>query len=71
MFKGNIDPMKEIWSHSDDVTYLPPSGGVKVGWQEVLAEWQSQADMKMRGTFKAENMKIVVGNDIAVSVNYK
>ena len=63
--------MKEVWSHAEDVTYLPPSGGVKVGWQEVLAEWQSQADMKMGGIVKPENVKIVVGNNIAIAVNYE
>jgi len=35
MFKGNIDPMKEVWSHADDVTYMGPTGGMKVGWELV------------------------------------
>ena len=33
MFKGKIEPMKEVWSHADDVTYMGPTGGIKIGWQ--------------------------------------
>lgn len=71
MFKGNVEPMKEAWSHSDDVTYLPPTGGIKSGWKEVLSEWQAQADQKLGGTVKSENIRISMGKDIAVVVNYE
>jgi len=35
MFEGDLDPMIEVWSHADDVTYMGPSGGILVGWEEV------------------------------------
>jgi ketosteroid isomerase-like protein len=71
MFKGNIEPMKKVWSHAGDVTYMGPAGGIKIGWDQVLAEWQSQADMKLGGTVKPEDMKIYVGKDLAITVNYE
>lgn len=35
MFTGNANPMKEVWSHADDVTYMGPGGGFQVGWGQV------------------------------------
>jgi ketosteroid isomerase-like protein len=71
MFRGNIEPMKKVWSHASDVTYMGPRGGIKVGWDQVLADWEAQAAMKLGGTVKAENMTIKVGKDIAVTSNYE
>src|SRR5258706_10512270 len=31
MFTGDLGPMKEVWSHTDDVTYMGPGGGFQVG----------------------------------------
>ncbi len=70
MFKGDLDLMKDVWSHADDVTYMGPGGGFKVGWDQVLADWEAQAAMKLGGTVKAEDMRITVGHDIAVTSNY-
>ena len=71
MFKGNVEPMKEVWSHAGDVTYMGPTGGIKIGWQQVLADWEAQAAIKLGGTVKAEKMTITVGKDIAVISNYE
>jgi len=71
MFKGNIEPMKEVWSHADDVIYMDPGGGIKVGWDQVLASWEAQATMKLGGTVKPDNMTINVGHDIAITSNYE
>jgi len=71
MFKGKIEPMKEVWSHTDDVTYMGPTGCIKIGWQQVLADWEAQAAMKLGGVVKPEGMHIIVGQDIAVTTNYE
>jgi len=71
MFKGNVEPMKEVWSHAGDVTYMGPTGGIKVGWQQVLADWEAQAAMNPGGTVLPDNMTITVGKDIAVTSNYE
>jgi len=70
MFKGDLDLMKEVWSHADDVTYMGPGGGIKVGWDQVLTSWEAQAAMKLGGSVNAEDMSITAGNEIAVSNNY-
>jgi len=70
MFKGDLHLMKEVWSHADDVTYMGPGGGIKVGWDQVLASWEAQAAMKLGGAVNAEDMRFTAGNEIAVSSNY-
>jgi ketosteroid isomerase-like protein len=71
MFTGNVDPMKEVWSHADDVTYMGPGGGFQVGWDKVLENWEAQAAMKLGGKVEAADMRITVGQDIAVTNNYE
>ena len=71
MFTGDVGPMKEVWSHADDVTYMGPGGGFQIGWDQVLANWEAQAAMKLGGEVKPENMHITVSRDIAVTHNYE
>ena len=59
------------WSHPADVTYMGPVGGFKVGWSEVLKDWETQAAMKLGGKVEASDVRIVVGKDIAVVCNYE
>jgi ketosteroid isomerase-like protein len=66
MFTGNIDPMKEVWSHAEDVTCMGPDGSVKVGWNEVLANWEVQTKMKLGGEIRYEQIMVTVGQDLAV-----
>jgi ketosteroid isomerase-like protein len=71
MFTGDLEPMKEVWSHEDDVTYMGPGGGFRVGWAQVLADWEAQAAMKLGGEVKPKDMRITVGRDLAVVSNYE
>ena len=71
MFAGNLEPMKEVWSHADDVTYLGPGGGFRIGWAQVLADWEAQAAMKLGGEVRPKDMRITVGRDLAVVSNYE
>lgn len=71
MFKGDLELMKEVWSHANDITYMGPGGGIKVGWDQVLAEWESQAAMKLGGTVKPQDMRLIVGKQLAVTSNYE
>ncbi len=71
MFTGDAEPMKEVWSHADDVTYMGPGGGFQNGWGEVLASWEEQATMKLGGKVTPEGMRITVGQDIAMTHNYE
>lgn len=71
MFGGDAGPMKEVWSHAEDVTYMGPGGGLQKGWPEVLAAWEEQAALKLGGKVTPDRMQIAAGQDIAVTHNYE
>lgn len=71
MFTGELEPMKEVWSHKDDVTYMGPGGGFRLGWKQVLADWETQAALKLGGKVEPKEMRITVGSDLAVVSNYE
>ncbi|MEM0967362.1 MAG: nuclear transport factor 2 family protein [Verrucomicrobiota bacterium] len=71
MFTGDLEPMKEVWSHSDTVTYMGPDGGFQVGWPAVLADWEKQAAMKLGGTVQPDEVVITLGSDLAIAHNYE
>lgn len=69
MFERKMDKMDEIWSHSDDVTYMSPIGGILVGWNSVRDSWQKQADLNLKGRVEPINIQVVEGVDIGVCYN--
>jgi len=71
MFTGDVAPMKKVWAHTKDVTYMGPGGGIQTGWDKVLKEWEKQAAMKLGGTVKPTKASIVIGKDLAVLQNYE
>lgn len=71
LFKGDVQPMVDVWSHADDVTYMGPDGGFQVGWEATLKEWQRQASKKLGGTIRPEEVHIQLGPQIAVTQNYE
>jgi ketosteroid isomerase-like protein len=71
LFTGNALPMKELWSHADDVTYMGPGGGYQIGWPRVSASWDRQAAMKLGGRVEPVQIQIVAGPEIAVVQNYE
>ena len=71
MFKGDVKPMKKVWSHAPDVTYMGPDGGYLIGWEDTLKSWEQQASLKLGGRVKPENFHFNIGEDIAVVNNYE
>ena len=71
LFKGEVDPMKEVWSHKDDVTYMGPAGGFQIGWDQILPEWEASAALKLGGEIKPVDVHIQVGQSIAIVQNYE
>jgi len=71
MFTGNIVPIKAVWSHADDVTYMGPTGQFEHGWSTVLKDWEDQAAMKLGGHVKPVEIQVVVGRDLAVVCDYE
>jgi ketosteroid isomerase-like protein len=66
VFAGDLEPMKEVWSHADDITYMGPDGGFQKGWNQVLANWQKQASLNLGGKVEPSDIVMNVGKDIAV-----
>lgn len=71
IFVGDLEPMKDLWSHADDVTYMGPDGGFQIGWDQVLDDWQKQAAMKLGGKVEPGEVAINVGKDLAVCHNFE
>jgi len=71
MFTGELEPMKKIWSQKDDVTYMGPGGGFCLGWKQVLADWETQAALKLGGKVEPKEMRISLGRDLAIVSNYE
>jgi ketosteroid isomerase-like protein len=71
MFTGDARPMKEVWSHADDVTYMGPGGGFQKGWAAVSDDWDKQAAMKLGGKVTPDRLGMTTGADIAFTQNYE
>ncbi len=66
MFTGNLEPIRQLWSHADDVVYMSPIGDVLVGWADILPSWDAQAALKLGGEIAPIERHVTVGEDIAV-----
>jgi ketosteroid isomerase-like protein len=71
LFKGDVSPMIDVWSHATDVTYLGPQGGILIGWGQVRKAWEEQAALKLGGQVKPEDIHIRAGDKIGVTQNYE
>jgi ketosteroid isomerase-like protein len=65
LFTGDASPMVQSWSHADDVTYMGPAGGIRVGWTRVRADWETQAALKLGGKVEPRDVRVTVGGDLA------
>lgn len=66
MFKGDLGPIEAVWSHSDDVTYMGPTGAFDAGWSAVLKDWEGQAAQKLGGKVEPVEVHVIVGQNLAV-----
>lgn len=66
MFEDDLEPMKAVWSHADDVVYMGPGGSIKTGWPEVLEDWERQAARRLGGRVEPKDVHFTCGEDIAV-----
>lgn len=67
MFIGDAAPMKKVWSHADDVSYMGPDGKLKRGWPAIRGEWEAQAALKLGGEVQPLDLQVTVGQDLAVT----
>lgn len=66
MFKGEIEPMKNVWSHAKDVTYMGPDGSYDRGWDAVLGNWTKQSAKKLGGHVDFTEPVVNAAGEIAV-----
>ena len=71
LFTGDAGPMQNVWSHADDVTYMGPAGEIQVGWSQVLETWEEQAALKLGGKVEPSELRITVGDDLAIAQCYE
>jgi ketosteroid isomerase-like protein len=71
MFTGDAGPMKQVWSHAADVSFMGPTGEVKRGWPAVRAEWEAQAALKLGGEVQPLEMHVTVGRDLALTSGWE
>ncbi len=71
LFLGEVEPMKAVWSHADDVSYMGPTGQFEAGWAAILKDWEGQAAMKLGGKVGPSEMRVIAGGDIAVISCYE
>lgn len=69
LFTGDAAPMKAVWSHADDVTYMGPSGAMQVGWAQVEPYWDKQAARKLGGKVVVADLHLTASPQLAVA-NY-
>ncbi|MFM7136168.1 MAG: YybH family protein [Planctomycetota bacterium] len=66
LFTGDAGPIKAVWSHADDATYMGPYGGTQVGWSQVEAYWDKQAAKKLGGKVEPVDVRVAVSPTLAV-----
>jgi ketosteroid isomerase-like protein len=71
LLAGDGSGMNQVWSHGDNVTYMGPDGGIQIGWDQVREGWTVQAEMKLGGHVEPMNLRITVGNDLALVEGYE
>lgn len=71
IFVGDVTPMREVWSHAEDVSYMGPNGRFEIGWADVSKDWDRQAALKLGGHVEPVETHAVVGDVLAVINNYE
>jgi ketosteroid isomerase-like protein len=71
LLAGDASGMDDVWSHADNVTYMGPVGGIQVGWDQVREGWNVQAEMKLGGHVEPLDLRITVGDDLAIVEGYE
>lgn len=59
-------PFAEIYSHSEDVSYMSAEGGLRIGWEATWKDWQAQAKLATSGQMEEVESNIIINGDTAV-----
>ena len=69
LFTGEAGPIKDLWSHADDTTYMGPQGGLDTGWQAISRMWDAQAALRLGGKVEPVDVHVNAGSNLAVVSN--
>lgn len=67
MFKGDAEPIKEVWWHDDDIIYMGADGRYNVGWAQTWANWKAQADLEIGGRVTISDLEVWINGDTAMT----
>ena len=67
MLAGDPEPVKAVWSHSENIAYMGADGGYQVGWEAMYTDWVKQAKIKIGGKVVHSDVTVNIGRDIAVT----
>ncbi len=68
MFTGNLEPLNNLWSHSENITDMGPFGGRLTGWKAVHEEFEKEAAMKFGGKIVCKDLHVFAGTDMGYTV---
>lgn len=66
LFAGDARPMKDLWSHTDDITFMGPEGAYMSGWDEIGAMWDKVGAARLGGMVTPRDVHTVTGSELAL-----
>ncbi len=66
LFTGDAEPMKNAWSHTNEISYMGPDGLYLLGWEKIEAMWEQVGALKLGGSVSPRQLNTVVGTDMAL-----
>ncbi len=66
--KGNPEPLKQLWSHKEDVTLLNPFGTLNKGWRQVTKTLDHVSSQTQEGEITFEMLSKYETSDLAYIV---
>ena len=66
LFVGDAQPMKDAWSHADDITYMGPEGAYLKGWRDIGTMWDEVGAARLGGRVTPRDVRMLAGSDLAL-----
>ena len=68
LLAGDPEPFSAIWSDSDDISHLGPTGATCVGRKAVMAQLAKESTMGFKGTLVADERRFMETSDVGYLV---
>lgn len=67
--KGDVGPIKALYSHADDATSMYGWGGYEKGWEAISKRWDWAGQQFKGGTVSHENVTTILGGELAYTTD--